>query len=184
MTKDNDIDKDIDIDAELRSALVTPDMDINAAVKTRLMISLASVNRFDRFIDRIASATDLVKEKADALLRSLDDASRWIGGAESSLFHVDGGPLVANAIVGFVRLQAGQAFPLHEHMGEETMIILQGGMITAEGTKHRAGDEVRMAAGSSHTFTALPGPDLMYLGVIQGGMKIDGNVVLPADPSY
>ena len=176
-----DDDLDGELFADLVGALPVPP---DPSLKARLLRSVETAPRFDTFVDRVAALTDLARDKAEALLASLDDAARWIGGGtDMAIFHVDGGPRVANAIVGFVRLPAGAAFPEHEHVGAEVMLVMQGGLVV-DGVTHRAGAEVASSAGSAHTFVAAEGPDLMYLGVIQGGMKIDGNTISPSDPSY
>jgi hypothetical protein len=45
---------------------------------------------------------------------------------------------------------------------------------------HRPGDVVRMPASSAHDFRARPGPALVYLVVLETGVRI-GDVVLRAD---
>lgn len=181
---------DDDVDGELLAELLDalpPAAAPPSALKDRLMKSAAAATpseRFDAFVERIAQLTDLAKDKAAALLDALDDAARWVGGGtDTAIFHVDGGARVANAIVGFVRLREGTQFIEHEHVGDEVMLILQGGLVM-NGVTYRAGDEVRSKGGTSHTFVAAPGPDLLYLGVIDGGMKIDGNLIGPNDPNY
>lgn len=180
---------DDDVDGELLADLLdaVPAATPSTALKDRLMKSAASVTsaqRYASFVDRIAALTDLARDKATELLDALDDAARWVGGGtETALFHVDGGPRVANAIVGFVRMREGARFIEHEHVGDEVMLILQGGLVM-NGVTYRAGDEVPSKGGTSHTFVAAPGPDLMYLGIIEGGMKIEGNLIGPNDPKY
>lgn len=180
---------DDDIDAELLARLLdaVPPEQPSASLKKRLLDDAARVTgrqRFAGFVERVASLTDLAREKAEELLDALDDAARWVGhGTETALFHVEPGPRLANAIVGFVRLREGTRFIEHEHVGDEVMLILQGGLVL-DGKTYRAGDEVPSSGGTAHTFVAAPGPDLLYLGVIEGGMKVDGNLVGPSDPNY
>ena len=59
-----------------------------------------------------------------------------------------------------------------------------GAPLVVDGVTHRAGAELTSPAGSSHTFAAAEGPDLLYLGIIQGGMNIDGNHISPSNPTY
>lgn len=190
MTTKNPFDDVDDVDGELLADLLDamPAEAPSATLKDRLLKSAAAVTSSQRYaslLDRIASLTDLAREKAVQLVDALDDATRWVGhGTDMAIFHVDGGPRVANAIVGFVRMPAGAVFPEHEHVGDEVMLILQGSLVTSDGQRHAAGEEVPSRAGTAHSFTVAAGPDLMYLGVIQGGMKIDGNVVGPSDPKY
>jgi hypothetical protein len=39
-----------------------------------------------------------------------------------------------------------------------------------------------MPAGSQHSFTAAPGPDLVYLGVVQQGFTVEGSLFGPDSP--
>lgn len=177
---------DDDVDSELLATIVAglAPVEPHASLKERLMGSLAGVSQLEHFSQRIAALVDIARAPAQALLAALADAERWIGaGTEMALFHVDGGPRLANAIVGFVRMPAGACFPEHEHVGAELMLVLQGGLVV-DGVTHRAGAELTSPAGSSHTFAAAEGPDLLYLGIIQGGMNIDGNHISPSNPTY
>jgi putative transcriptional regulator len=181
---------DDDLDTELFAALVDalPREAPAASLKDRLMKSIdASPGRFgDRFADRMAALVDLARDRAQALLDAIDDAARWTSGGlpGMNLFHIDGGPRVANAIVGFVRMAPGARFPLHTHRGDEVVLILQGGYVDSDGVTHRAGEEHRMPAGSSHGFTAAPGPDLLYLGVALDGFDVGEEHVGPDSPDF
>jgi anti-sigma factor ChrR (cupin superfamily) len=77
-----------------------------------------------------------------------------------------------------VRVPAGATFPLHRHIGEERVLVLQGGFEDQDGRVYRRGDEAWKPAGSEHSFVALPGPDLIYLVVLFGG------VVIPSEPGF
>ena len=98
------------------------------------------------------------------------------------LLHVQGGRRVAGAITGFVRIEAGLAFPEHEHLGEEAVLIVAGRCEDA-GRIHQPGDIVRMPASSRHSFRVCPGPDLVYLAVVQRGMRIGDRVLSATDPN-
>jgi anti-sigma factor ChrR (cupin superfamily) len=180
----DDDDVDGDLLASLAGALPagTPD----GSLKARLMRSVDELHaqRFAAFVDRVADIADLARAQAQELIDALDDATRWLGhGTALAIFHVDGGPRVKDAIVGFVRMPAGAAFPHHEHIGDEVMLVMQGALII-DGSIHGAGAEVTSTAGSSHGFVAAPGPDVTFLVVAQRGMCIDGNLVTPSDPNF
>lgn len=150
----------------------------------RLMQSVAETERFAGFADRVASLMDVTTHHASGLLRAIDQAGKWEPGPLDwiQLFHLEGGPKVANAIVGFIRLEPGTVFPPHEHLGEERVLILQGGYQDEDGTVYKSGDLVVGAAGDSHFFTALEGADLIYLVVVQEGVKIGDQVIRAGDP--
>jgi putative transcriptional regulator len=155
-----------------------------------LLQETESVSRFDRFLARVGALCDLPAEGADALVRSIDDVAQWILGPADGveLFHINAGPKLAGAVCGFVRVAPGASFPAHAHAGDEVMLILAGGLRIHSGAEAgrelRAGDELATAAGAEHLLTALPGPDLLYLVVVDKGIIFAGetDVAGPDDP--
>lgn len=134
---------------------------------------LASATRPDRrfapFAARLARLIDVAHARADALLASLARPDVWERFLPAvDLVHLQGGPAVAGADVGFVRVAAGAAFPEHRHLGDERVLVLQGGYRDSGGAVVRAGDLVDQPAGSAHAFVALPEADLLYAVVVRG----------------
>lgn len=152
--------------------------------RARLLASIRSTHRFDDLEAAVAAHLDLSGPDTAKLLLAIDDASPWDAGPRPGiqLFHVSGGPKVANAVTGFVRIERGVDFPEHEHLGDEVVLILQGACRDASGTVHRAGEEVRMRKGTRHHLTAIGDVRLIYLAVIQEGVVIDGVVMKAGDP--
>lgn len=168
---------------ELAQGLVASHATPSAKLLERVLRSTRDVVRFERFVADAAALLDLPQPEARALLERLEDPEAWEPGflPELRLCHVRGGAKVANAVTGFVQLTAEQVFPEHEHLGEESVLVLQG--------RFRDGDDVYgpgavvvLPPGSSHSFTALPGPDLLYLAVVQAGVRVGDQVMLPDDP--
>lgn len=60
--------------------------------------------------------------------------------------------------------------------------LLQGCFEEDDGSVSGPGAVVVHAAGSEHAFTALPGPDLVYLAVIRDGVAFGENVMRPGSP--
>jgi anti-sigma factor ChrR (cupin superfamily) len=79
-------------------------------------------------------------------------------------------------------VKPGLVFPHHEHMGDEAMLIVQGSCVDSSGLVMRRGDLIRLAPGTSHEFTAQPGPDFIYLGVAKNGIIMFGVHMKPGDP--
>ncbi len=154
------------------------------ALEDRVLRAVAQTNRFDAFAERAARILDLGVERARALLAAIDDAASWVVSPLPgvSLYHLEGGPAVANAIVGFVRIAPGGAFPDHTHQGEEVALVLQGSCVEGDGRVARRGDELHRETGSTHMLTARPGPDLIYLAASQNGFLIFGEHLKPGDP--
>ena len=80
----------------------------------------------------------------------------------------DGGPALGDAHGGLVRLQPGEAFPHHSHVGEERILILQGEVEDDEGRRYRAGDVLVSADGSSHEMRAVGDREAIYASVVIG----------------
>jgi putative transcriptional regulator len=155
-----------------------------SAVRDRLMSTVSRGGRFDRLIEHVARLIDVGTDKAKALLDGIDDAASWVAGPAPGvmLFHLEGGPAVAGAGIGFVRVAAGQPFPHHKHLGPEVTYVVQGGFREHDGTVQRVGDEDLDEAGTEHSFVALPGPDLIYLTVLRVGVNMGGIEILVGDP--
>lgn len=148
-----------------------PDHDL----RSRLMAALPHTSRFERFTDAVSQLLDIDTSRARRLLDSLDERSLFnelMPGIE--LFWVEGGPQVANAVRGFVRIAAGVEFPLHEHHGEERVLVLQGSFKDEQqGRMFRPGDLRVMPKGTSHMhFVPDDGPDLLLLSVIEEGVSV------------
>ena len=165
-------------------ALSAPPVQPVPSMRDRLLASVAVTSRFAAFADQVASLLDVTVEKSRELLARVDDASAWtqtpLEGVSS--YDLDGGPAVADALVGFVKVQPGHVFPEHEHVGDEVALIIQGASIEASGRVARRGDLVRMGRGSAHELKALPGPAFIYLGIAQQGFMMFGMHIKKGDP--
>lgn len=166
-------------------AVALPPATPSPGLRDRLLASARGPARFAPFIDRLARMVDLAGERVQALLASLTprpsgpdlaDRGTWqpSPAPHIHLVHFDGGPACAGADVGFVRVDAGTTFPDHRHVGEETVLVLQGSYRDSDGTLVRAGDIVKKSADSHHHFTAGPDEPLIYAVVVFGGIEIPG----------
>lgn len=175
-------------DGEVGADLVTvvdglPPVTPPVAARAGLLASLISVPRFDRYAATVADLMDVGLEAARALLAKIDGT--WDPGLLEGMEQIDiaGGPRVERAITGFIRLPGGAAFPFHEHVGDESVLILQGYYVDDDGTDHGPGEVVRMAGGTAHGFRVIDGgTDLVYLAVIQEGVRIGDMLLEPGDP--
>lgn len=141
--------------------------------RSRLMAAATRQHRLARFETQVAELLDVGLEKARELLARIDDPNAWSRELPGIAFlWVEGGPRVEGALRGFLHVDAGQAFPHHEHLGDEVSLVLQGGFEDrGRGRVFRAGDIDRMSGGTEHAFRALSdGPDLLALAVIQTGL--------------
>ncbi|MBS2022761.1 MAG: cupin domain-containing protein [Deltaproteobacteria bacterium] len=172
---------------------------------TKLAERLAPIPPPPALWDRIARSTELVKpldvavaphtkhlsalldlgeSAVRAIIANLPRRAHWVQGLAPNvdLFHLAPGPALAGAACGFVRVPAGAPFPEHTHLGEELVFVVQGGCVTSDGQVARAGDELRMPAGSSHGLTAMVGADLVYLAIVREGIRIGDRELRVSDP--
>lgn len=155
------------------------------ALRAHLLSSLEQTHRFDDLEAQVASLLDVDGEQAARFLLNIDRAEAWTPGPVPGvdIFHVEGGPLVQDAVTGFVRLGSGATFPEHEHLGDETVLVLQGALIDSNGREVTAGEAAPMSAGSKHAFRAVGSVPLIYLVVIQNGVRIGDVEILAGDPA-
>lgn len=153
-------------------------------LRARLLDDAVLPSRFSRFATQVAELLDVGLDKARELLARIDDPAAWSHELPGiSFLWVEGGPRVANAVRGFVRVDAGLEFPHHEHLGDESILVLQGGFEDLERARvFRPGDVDHMSQGTSHAFRVLSGgPDLLKLAVVQGGLRALGQTFLPRE---
>lgn len=172
--------------AALASLLPAARSPASSSARDTLLAALTPFGRLDRFAAQAAAMLDLDEAAAKPLL----DAAALPASYTPSpfpgvrLYHIEGGPAVRDAITGFVRIEAGAAFPDHDHLGEERVLIVQGSCVdTSNGKIFRAGDVAPGGPGGVHGVVARPGPDLVYLAVLAGGLKVGDMVLRPGDPS-
>lgn len=144
--------------------------------------------RLYRFAEPLAALMDVDQATARQLLDGLDEPEPFepgpFPGLDIALRHISGGPAVQDAITGFVRIGPGTAFPHHEHLGDEHVLILQGHCVeTQSGTVAGPGEVVTRSGGTAHDIHALAGAtDLVYLAVVHTGVRIGDTVMGPGSP--
>lgn len=160
-------------------APVAPDAGMRAALLARTR----GPGRLHHFAESVAAMVDVSLDKARELLDRVADTTRW----ERELFPgmdalwVEGGPAAADCIRGFARLDAGTAFPEHEHIGDEATLVLEGVMLESGGAVVRPGETIVMRAGTAHNYRAAPdGPDLLFFVVARKAIGFPGGGALLA----
>lgn len=153
-------------------------------LEAQIMADLEPAARFERFRKRVADLIDVTVERAGELLGQIDQPGHWVPGPAEGveLFHIDGGPRVEDAIVGFIRIEAGGVFPHHKHLGTEKVFVLQGGFRDSSGPAYSTGDLVVEPPGTEHDFEVCDGPELIYLVVVETGLEMLGMTIGPDDP--
>lgn len=160
--------------AELTTARATP----SSGLRAQLMAEIATPRR--RFAPLFGALSELFDLGDDALVALFERAAsrgEWHDSPvpETQLLHLTGGPRVAGADNGLVRLAAGARFPLHRHLGSERVLVLEGGYRDEQsGRLYLPGDLHVMAAGSSHSYVALPERQLLLAVSVVIGVDVDG----------
>lgn len=170
-------------------ALLADAAEPSRALRERTVAALRTTHRFDDLEQTLAELVDLPLDRLRPLLVSIDSPTKDRGGAWEPgpapgihLLHFRGGPKVADAVTGFVRLPVDVQFPVHEHVGDEAVMVLQGAFRDSRGSIHRRGEVVRMPAGSHHSLIAIGPVPLCYAAVIHRGVKIGDETMTPDDP--
>lgn len=191
MTRRADIDDfldelgdDADLEVAGALALLAGESEGSASLRERLIATVQTTHRWDDLEAKVASLIDLDVDAVRALLIAIDERGRWEAGIADhiELLHFRGGEAVADAITGFVRIAPGAEFPDHEHVGDESVLVLQGAFRDSSGTLHERGELVQRPAGSSHSLAAVGAIPLVYLAIVQRGVKIAGELLTPDDP--
>jgi hypothetical protein len=129
-------------------------------VKLRLLAS-SGAGRFSAFAAPIAAMFEVTVDRAHELLGLIERSSSWqikLPGVAAITFS--GGPGLAGAECGFLRLAPGATFPMHAHVGEESAVVLAGRVhdVTNDRTLG-PGDSWRLAAGTRHQLVGQPSSD-------------------------
>ncbi len=149
------------------------------AARDRLLDAIENEERYTPFLDRLSELVDLSLAQVRTLLASLGDDASWGRGPCPGvrLIHFDPGPRAQAADAGFVKVPVGVTFPAHRHHGIERALVLEGSYLELEsGLVVRTGELASRPAGSSHSFRALEGPDLVFAVVLEAPIEIDGQM--------
>jgi quercetin dioxygenase-like cupin family protein len=139
--------------------------------------------RFAPFIARLAALFQISDDDAEQLTVACMDRGAWTL-LRSGVRYLDvaAGPGLAGQRTGLVSVAAGQTFPLHRHMGEETVLVLQGVLLdTADGTQTSAGAVVRRGPEHAHAVLAAGDEELVY-AVVVPDVHVEG-LATPAPPA-
>jgi quercetin dioxygenase-like cupin family protein len=167
--------------AELGPASARPD----PGRRARLLAEIATPRRrFAPLFDALRDLFDLDDEALAALFERAASPSEWDRAPlpQVHLLHLTGGPRVAAADSGLVRVAAGARFPTHKHLGQERVLVLEGGYKDEQsGRIYLPGDLHEMPAGSEHAYVALPERELLLAVSVVSGVVVEGlGVLTPA----
>jgi hypothetical protein len=144
-------------------------------LRAQILAAASETPRLARFAPLVARLADVDASTATALLARVDDDNAWETGLLPGIasFWVDGGPKAQGAIRGFVRIDVDAAFPEHEHLGDEAVLVLQGILEDSSGRVFQPGDIALARAGTRHGYRPRPGgTDLLIFSVVKDGIRI------------
>ena len=127
----------------------------------KLQGKLSGAGRFEHFVKRVADFFDISEEQARHELGRFDDASTWEQQLAPGIWvaPVNAGPRAVGdgAFTVLLKIEPGAVFPHHTHTAEEQTLLLEGGYLDVSGTEFWRGELDVRQAGSSHSYTGLPG---------------------------
>jgi quercetin dioxygenase-like cupin family protein len=147
-------------------------------LRERLLATVARPRlRFAPLFGALSELFDLGDTDLAGLFEHAAADSAWVPSAVpgTQLLHVQGGPRVASADNGLVRLEAGARFPSHRHLGLERVLVLDGGYHDEpSGRLYLPGDWHEMPAESTHAYRALPERPLLIAVSLVAGVDVEG----------
>ncbi len=138
-----------------------------ASLRDRLLGAVTTTGRFLPFLDRMMRIFDLPEDQAKKELGTIDAPSDWdelSPGVQVRDFEA--GDACGEAHGGLVRIEPGHAFPRHAHVGEETVLILQGRLEDDAGNAYRAGDTIISGDGTSHELKVVGEVAVLYAALV------------------
>lgn len=147
-------------------------------LRERLLATVARPRlRYAPLYGSLSQLFDLSETELANLFEHAASEDAWITAPipGTELLHLIGGPRVAHADNGLVRIVAGTRFPLHRHLGPERVLVLDGAYRDEHsGQVYRAGDLHEMPEGSQHAYTALGERDLLLAVSVVRGVDVEG----------
>jgi quercetin dioxygenase-like cupin family protein len=147
-------------------------------LKERLLATIARPRlRFAPLFGALSELFDLGDSALADLFERAADVQSWTASQvpATELLHLQGGPRVAGADNGLVRIQAGARFPTHRHLGAERVLVLEGRYRDEQsGRIYVPGDWHEMAPGTSHAYVVLPECALLMAVSVVEGVDVEG----------
>jgi quercetin dioxygenase-like cupin family protein len=151
-------------------------------LRSRLLADISQIAPYSIYHDEMAKILRGSKEALEKELKTMPHPRTWVDGPipQCRLFPCVADAAPRDAIRTLVLMESGSHFPEHEHLGDETILILQGSLLHQDGKVSRPGEVLHKAKGTSHAFDVPEGLDLIYLAVVDRGIQI-GDLLVSAD---
>ncbi len=146
----------------------------SSRVRSALLDQVGGKLRFFPFASRVARMFHLEEAAAERLLTQLVDDSAWIEGPIPGFYLSPAfvGPTLPGATAAFIKAIPGVRFPHHKHVGDETILVMQGLFQNGDGRVSGPGEVVFQPSGSSHDFLIPEGMDCVSAYLTLGGIEL------------
>ncbi len=143
-------------------------------LRDKLMNTVTSETSAPGFADRLSRFFKLDLRVVHQHLADLANitAPNWEATRLEGIWlkHFDGGPGLQQADCGFVYMEPGTSAPMHRHIGNEWMMVLQGEALIGDGQSMLAGDVLLSPAESCHEFSAVGKQALVFAVIVFEGI--------------
>jgi hypothetical protein len=149
------------------------------SLRTRLLDDISEIAPYSLYHDEMTKLLAGSKGALEKELHAMPHPDTWIDGPipRCRLYPCTADASPRDAIRTLVLMESGSHFPTHEHLGDEIVLILQGSLLHEDGALYRPGDILKMAKGTSHAFDVPEGLDLIYLAVVEQGIRIGEQLI-------
>jgi anti-sigma factor ChrR (cupin superfamily) len=143
-------------------------------LRRRLLDTVEGRARYAPFAERVARFFGIDPREASSALEAITVESAWSEGPMPGMAtaKLPCRPKVPGQTAVFLRSEVGAHCPIHRHLGEERLLILEGGIVESDGTVFHAGDLVVKPAGSAHEFDVLGDEPCIAAYLLEGGLEL------------
>ena len=154
-------------------ALTSEPVSPNPQLREQILKASAPQPDYEAFADRLSVFFDLSVERVRELLSQIKKIPHapWnelFPGAQVLSFR--GGPERSSANCSLLYMKPETKFPMHQHIGDEWAILLDGRAQEPDGSEYNVGDILHKPAGSTHSFRALDKP-CVFAVVLYAGIE-------------
>jgi anti-sigma factor ChrR (cupin superfamily) len=155
-------------------AALAPRVRPSPELRRRVLGAVEGRARYAPFVDRVARFFGVDTEEATAALEAITSEGAWSPGPMPGMAtaKLPRSANVPGRTAVLLRSDAGARSPLHRHLGEERLLILEGGIVESDGRAFHAGDLVVKPSGSSHAFHVPEGEPCVAAYLLDGGLEL------------
>lgn len=170
-----------DIINSLSESVSIKEMAPASILKDKLLQEVKKRAPYSAYKKEISSMTGVSEDKVIEIFSSMPRTSTWVDGPIPRCRLYPWPEHSSREVIKtLVLMESGSHFPNHEHLGRELVFILQGHFRDSNGKLYSPGEIIEKTAGSSHDFDVCDGLDLVYLAVVDEGIRIGEQVLTAA----